>query len=134
MNLQIGNYNGLFEGNISLVYSSDSSSISYIELSKSAKYDVDIVYSFYLGIIGSVNNYFNVQFYCITDNLVIAQCPVYYNNTNSAINQLAHIKGIYQLDTGKSYTVRISNINNSTLFTQVSRLSIDIKEFVSLYS
>ena len=70
----------------------------------------------------------------ITDNVILGFCTVYYNNLNTSINQCAVISGIYQLENGKYYDVRLNTPQNNSVFTQVQWLSIDIMEFVPLYT
>lgn len=86
MCLTVGSYNIVTGGNVSLVYAPNISTPAYIEISKTALYKINVVYDQYVPTIGGVNTYFNVNFYNITDSVVVAFCPVYYNNLNTSIN------------------------------------------------
>ena len=121
-------------GSVSFVFAPNILTPSYFEISKTALYNIEVVYCQYLGTIGGVNTYFNVNLYNITDGVEVGFCPVYYNNLNTAINQIANIWGIYALESGKQYDIRLNTPQNNSTFTQVQRMSIDITEFIPLYT
>lgn len=64
-----GNFDVQQEGSISHVFAPNLSSVSYISISKTAKYRVDLNYNHYISFIGGVNNVFYVYLYNITDGV-----------------------------------------------------------------
>lgn len=105
MCLTTGSYNMTSGGSVSMVFAPNTSTVSYFEISKTALYNINIVYNQYVNTIGGINTYFNVNLYDITTSTIVAFCSLYYNNTNTGITQTATISGLYQLETGHSYDV-----------------------------
>lgn len=79
------NYNMVSGGSISFVFAPNLTTPSYFDISKTALYDIDITYNQLVSTIGGINTYFNVNLYNITDSVVVAFCPVYFNNIDSGI-------------------------------------------------
>lgn len=122
------------EGSISHVFAINLSTPSYIEISKTAKYRVDLNYCHYISFIGGINTFYYIYFYNKTDNIILGQSSVAFNNQNSSICQNCSISGVYLLESGKTYDVRLVSPQNVINFTQVYNLNLNIVEFISLYS
>lgn len=94
MTLVLGTYNGISGGNISMVWAPNTSTISYFELSKTALFDVDIIYNHGFSATGSLNSRYSVVFYNITDSVELARCFVVMNNSIST-SDTAIINGLF---------------------------------------
>lgn len=79
------NYNAMFGGAISFVFAPNTSTPSYFEISKTATYDVEVVWNQTVLTIGGINSYFNVNLYNITDSTIVGFCAVYFNNTSAGL-------------------------------------------------
>lgn len=134
MCLTTGNFSGQFEGLISNVFSPNTSTPSYIDVSKTAKYRVNIIYSNLISGSPIVNSFFNVLFWDITSDSYVAFASIDFWNSNGPTLPNAVINGIFTLQSGHQYDVRLQTPQNDTRFTQVYQLSINIEEFVSLYA
>jgi len=126
----LGYYSG---GSVSFVFSPNSGVPAYFEISKTALYDCNIVYNWSLITGGSISVTFFVHLWDITNNASVGSCWVLFNNLNGGTSQTAVINNIFQLNTGTSYDVRLVGANNAA-FTITDSFSINIKEYIPLYS
>ena len=120
-------------GSVSFVFSPNTATPAYFEISKTALYDCNIVYNRALITGGSISVTFFVHLWDITNNISVGSCWVYFNNLNGGTAQTAVINNIFQLNTGTTYDVRLVGANNAA-FTITDSFSINIREYIPLYS
>lgn len=133
MTVPVGVLNYVVGGSISFVFSPNTSVPAYFEISKTALYDCNIVYNRALITSGSISVTFFVHLWNITTNTSVGSCWVYFNNINGGTSQTAVINNIFQLQSGNSYDIRLVGANNAA-FTVTDAFTINIKEFIPLYS
>lgn len=134
MCLTNANFSGFLEGSISHVFAPNLTTPSYIEVSKTAKYKIHIIYSNLISGSPIVNSFFNVLFWDITDDVYVAFASIDFRNSNGPTLPNAVIYGVYNLQSGHQYDVWLQTPQNDSRFTQIYQLSINIEEFVTLYA
>lgn len=105
MCLTNGNFGGEFEGSITHVFAPNLTTPSYIDISKTAKYWINIIYSNLISGSPIVNSFFNVLFYDITADSYVAFASIDFWNSNGPTLPNAVIYGIYNLQSGHQYDV-----------------------------
>lgn len=97
MCLTNANYSGQFEGSITHVFAPNTSTPSYIDISKTAKYKVHIVYSNLISGSPIVNTFFNVLFFDITTDTAVGFASIDFRNSNGPTLPNAVIYGVFTL-------------------------------------
>lgn len=113
MTLNNGSFPSVSGGSLSLVYSPNTSSPAYISISKTALYEINVVYSRVLIGSGTTSVTFFLDFHNITTNTVVGWCRLLLNNTSGPSAQTGVINVIQNLNTGNDYDVRITYADNS---------------------
>lgn len=132
MTLNNGSYPSVSGGSISLVYAPNTSSPSYISISKNALYEVSVVYNRVLIGSGSIAVSYFMEFYNITTSTTIARCRLVLNNTGGPNGFTGVINFIDNLSIA-DYDVRLT-LGTNAAFSFADAFSIAIKEFIPLYA
>jgi len=132
MTLNNGSYPSVSGGSISLVYAPNTSSPSYISISKNALYEVNVVYNRVLIGSGTTAVTYFMEFYNITTAATIARCWLCLNNTGGPQGFTGVINFIDNLTIG-DYDCRLT-LGTNAAFSFADAFSITIKEFIPLYA
>lgn len=96
MSLVLGTYNGISGGSISMVWSANTTQPAYFELSKTALFDINIVYNHgFSAVTSTINSRFFMVLYNITDGVEMARCFIILNNTTIPLANTGIINGLF---------------------------------------
>lgn len=99
--LTTGNFNGEFEGSISHVFAANTSTPSYIEISKTGRYKIHITYANYVtSAAGTINTFFNLIFYDITADTFVAFASTDFRSGFGPVMNVCTIHGVHTLQSG----------------------------------